>query len=248
MLSCQRHKQSVVLQPVRLLPAKGLQPFVPGSQQPGAGAAEHRVAGAVHQSIVHRGRIISPIQRLVLLRLQQPFRRQIIQVNEVGIPRIGGKRLVGGITKPRGPNRKDLPAALAPVGQKFDKLPRFLSHGPDAVSGGQGGDGHQNSSFSQLNLTSPYPLASLSRLFMPLSYPLPPKYARQVRAHPSDGSFFSIRPSRFPLSAPVRRAIMEAAGNAPRPPLAPAAAPRKEGFVCLTMLSPLAGSLAAAAG
>ena len=138
----QGHEQGVVLQPVRLLGAEGgkLGPVL--GQKAVAGPVEHRVAGLIHQPVVHILGVLPPVEGLKLRRLQQALLRQGVQVDEVGVAGEGGEGLIGGVAVAGGARREQLPAALAAGGQKVRKFPGLLSQRPDAVGGGQGEDGH----------------------------------------------------------------------------------------------------------
>ena len=74
--------------------------------------------------------------------------RQVVQVDEVGIPGKGRKGLVGGVAKAGGTDREDLPIGLPRRGEELHKMPGVRPHGSDPVGGGQTGQVHQNAAGS----------------------------------------------------------------------------------------------------
>ena len=109
----QRHKQSVILQPEGVVLTKNSKLRRRRGQQPGTGLAQHRVAPLVQKAVVHRQRLRAPIQRHILLRPQQAVRGQIVQIDQIGVSRKGGKALVGGIAKAGGTDGQQLPVGLS---------------------------------------------------------------------------------------------------------------------------------------
>ena len=138
----QRHKQGIVGQPETILPDK-ITVFGRGcGQQPFTGKVQHGVALLIQNAIVDALRRTLPVDALVLLGSQQSLRGQLVQIDKIGIARIGGKRLVGAVTIAGRADGQNLPVRLPGFVQKIYKLPRLLPHGADTVGGRQCGNGH----------------------------------------------------------------------------------------------------------
>ncbi len=144
----QGHKQGVILQPVPLFPAEVLKVRGTVGQKPAARFAQDGVAGGIHQAVVNPFRTASPVDALIFLPFQQPFPFQLVQVDKVGVPGKGGEGLIGGIPVTGGADRQNLPARLARLRQKVREAPRLFPQRSDAIGGGKGKNGHQNSGFS----------------------------------------------------------------------------------------------------
>ncbi len=74
----QRHKQRVILQPIRLLCAKSIKIGRPVCKQAAARNAQHGKALRIQPPVIHRTGIIAPIERPKLGRPQQAVRRKLV--------------------------------------------------------------------------------------------------------------------------------------------------------------------------
>ena len=79
-----------------------------------------------------------------LALFQQSVLYQHIQVDEIGIPGVGGKALIGGVAIAGGAQGQHLPAVLPGGVEKIGKVIGGLAQSPDAVRRRQGKYRHQN--------------------------------------------------------------------------------------------------------
>ncbi len=148
-LSLDGHEQGIIIQPEGVLPAKAVVILVGLCQKPVTGQAQDGIAADIKKTVVDVVRPFSPINGLIFPRLQQTLLRQIIKVDEIGVARIGGKGLIGGVPIACGANGQNLPAGLAALGKKLYKIAGCLSHCADAIGRGKGEDGQKDSGVSQ---------------------------------------------------------------------------------------------------
>ena len=138
------HVQGIVRQPAAVLRLKGghlrLIPL-PASV---LGLLQHGEAALINPSVVHVPGIGSPVLALHLIPGQQPVLDQQLQVDEIGIPGVGGKALIGGVAIAGGAQRQHLPAVLPGGVEKIGKVIGGLAQSPDAVGRRQGKYRHQN--------------------------------------------------------------------------------------------------------
>ena len=138
------HVQGVIRQPAAVLRLKGghlcLVPF----PAPVLGLLQHGEAAFVDLSVVHIPGFGAPVLLLHLALFQQPVLYQHIQVDEIGIPGVGGKALIGGVAIAGGAQGQHLPAVLPGGVEKIGKVIGGLAQSPDAVRRRQGKYRHQN--------------------------------------------------------------------------------------------------------
>ena len=139
-LGLQGGEEGVILQPEGVLPAEGGIVRRRSGKKPLRGLVEHSPALAVEQGVVHPAGILAPGEGLVVLRRQETVLLQEIQVDEVGVPGVGGEGLVGRVTEAGLSQGQDLPVGLACRLQEADEVPGGLSQGADAPGGRQGED------------------------------------------------------------------------------------------------------------
>ena len=158
----QRHEEGVVRQPG---PVAGEEvPVVRRGrlQQPLDRPAQHAVPLAVEEAEVHLPGVVPPGQGGVLLPLQQAVRRQIVQIDEVGIAREGGKALIGRVAEAGRPDGQDLPPGLSRRGEKVREISGRLPHGPHAIGGGEAGQVHQYAAGPHRSSILPFMCRTLS--------------------------------------------------------------------------------------
>ena len=139
-LGFQGGEEGVILQPEGVFPAEGGIVRRRGGEQPLRGLAQDSPALAVEEGVVHPAGILAPGEGLVVLRRQEAIRPQEVQVDEVGVPGIGGEGLVGRVAEAGLAQGQDLPVGLARRLQEADEVPGGLSQGADAPGGRQGED------------------------------------------------------------------------------------------------------------
>ena len=81
--------------------------------------------------VIHLIRSVPKVRGLHLFGSQQVLLYKLGQVDEIGIARKGGKRLVGAVSIACGPDGEHLPVPLAGRRQKLDKPPGFFSQRSD---------------------------------------------------------------------------------------------------------------------
>ena len=89
-LGFQGGEEGVILQPEGVFPAEGGIVRRRGGEQPLRGLAQDSPALAVEEGVVHPAGILAPGEGLVVLRRQEAIRPQKVQVDEVGVPSVGG--------------------------------------------------------------------------------------------------------------------------------------------------------------
>ena len=168
------HVQGVVRQPAAVLRLKGGHLCLVPDPAPVLGLLQHGEAALVDLSVVHVPGFGAPVLALHLIPGQQPVLYQHIQVDEIGIPSVGGKALIGGVAIAGGAQGQHLPAALPGGVEKIGKVIGGLAQSPDAVGRRQGKYRHQNAAatihmsvnslirkmlcfFSPLRLRRPHP-------------------------------------------------------------------------------------------
>ena len=139
-LGLQGGEEGVVLQPEGVLPAEGGIVLRRDGEQPLRGPAQDSPALAVEEGVVHPAGVLPPGEGLVVLRRQETVLLQEVQVDEVGIPGVGGEGLVGRVAEAGLSQGQDLPVGLACRLQEADEVPGGLSQGADAPGGRQGED------------------------------------------------------------------------------------------------------------
>ena len=109
----------------------------------------------IELAVVHMTGIFSPVPVTDLLLRQKPILDQQIQINEIGIARIGGKALVGGITVAGGTEGEHLPVPLTGGVEQIGKVISREAHSADTVGGGQRKQGQQNTggTFHRISLS-----------------------------------------------------------------------------------------------
>ena len=149
------HEQGVVRQPGGIFLRKGRYRFgVP------LAAAIRRLFQQVQTvfvelAVIHMAGVLSPVPVTDLLLRQKPILDQQIQINEIGIARIGGKTLVGGIAVAGGTEGEHLPVPLTGGVEQIGKVIGREAHGADTVRGGQRKQGQQNTggTFHRISLS-----------------------------------------------------------------------------------------------
>ena len=139
-LGFQGGEEGVILQPEGVFPAEGGIIRRRGGEQPLRGLAQDSPALAVEEGVVHPAGILPPGEGLVVLRRQKAVLAQEVQVDEVGVPGVGGEGLIRRVAEAGLAQGQDLPVGLARRLQEADEVPGGLSQGADAPGGRQGED------------------------------------------------------------------------------------------------------------
>ena len=134
-LGLYRHIQGVVLQP----PAVFLPEFFDGRFlfSPGKGFSEQHKPGVPQGFIIHLFRVVSPVVFQAFLFCQKPLVTEAIQIQKIGVPRKGGKALVGAVPIAGGANGQHLPVGLARLLQKIYKFISAPAQRPNPIGRGQ---------------------------------------------------------------------------------------------------------------
>ena len=111
-------------------------------------AGEHIEARLVQRTVVHAVGLGAPGAAVVLRAVKKALGGEVVEVDEVGVARVRGKRLVGRIAVARGHDGQNLPDRYACLGEEVDERARFCTHGAHAPWRGKRGDGHEDSGFS----------------------------------------------------------------------------------------------------
>ena len=130
------HVEGVVFHPTVIL-AEGLDLVVELIPAALEGQAQERGALLMDRLVIHLLGIVAPAGLVDLFGLEQLVLGQQIQVNVIGIARKGGVGGVGAVTRAGGDEGEKLPVTLARRFQEVHKRKGALSHGADAVGGGQ---------------------------------------------------------------------------------------------------------------
>ena len=147
--------------------------------------AQNVEAQVVDRGVVHALGVGAPVQIAIILFLEQSFFLKHVQVDHVGVARIGGEGLIGRVPIGGRADGQDLPIALARPLEEVRELVGRLADGADAVGGRQRRDGHQNAGRS----VHPGHLQSFVFLSPPLSernriclvYRKPPPLGKTLR-------------------------------------------------------------------
>ena len=87
----------------------------------------------IELAVIHMAGILTPVPVADLLLRQKSILDQQIQINEIGIARIRGKALVGGIAVAGGTEGEHLPVPLTGGVEQIGKVISRKAHGADAV-------------------------------------------------------------------------------------------------------------------
>ena len=138
------HEQGVVRQPTGIGRGKGGHRLAVPLPAPLECLMQQVKPLLVDAAVVHVAGVAAPLAAAALALGQQAVGDEQLGVDEIGIARVGGKALVRRIAIAGGPQRQHLPVALARCLQEVREVVGRLSQRADPVGGGQGGDGHQN--------------------------------------------------------------------------------------------------------
>ena len=139
-----RHVQGVVGQPALVLLQEGLHLFVVPAVAVFKSGAQDGKAAFVDLAVVHIAGVAAPVDALQIAPGQQVIFHQQIQVDEIGVSGEGGEALVGAVALAGGAQGQQLPVLLAGSVEKVSESVGLFSQGADAVVGGQGRDGHED--------------------------------------------------------------------------------------------------------
>ena len=138
------HVQRVVLHPGAVLLDKGVKRAQVALLGVLIRDAQHLEAQVVDAGVVHALGVVAPVQVAVILLLEKALLLEHVQVDHVGVARIGREGLIGRVAVGGGADGQDLPVALAGLLEEVRELVGRLADGADAVGRGQRGNGHQN--------------------------------------------------------------------------------------------------------
>lgn len=96
------HEEGIVIQPGGLTLAEGVELVGVHAGKPPRCAGEHIEARLVQRAVVYAVGLGAPGAAGVLRAVEKAFGGEVVEVDEVGIARIRGKRLVGRIAVARG--------------------------------------------------------------------------------------------------------------------------------------------------
>ena len=142
----QSHVQGKVRQPGGVALDKGIQG--PVVAEAAVGGFQNGEPAVVELAKIHLSFVIAPVHSQKLLLGQQMLPDQGIQIDQIGVARIGRAGLVGGISIPRGAQGQQLPGLLAGFVEEVQKRIGIFAHGAHAVGPGQRGDMHENTGFA----------------------------------------------------------------------------------------------------
>ena len=140
----QGHEQGVVLDPVLVLLHELPEVLVLLDSALQIGLPQNRIAIPVQGPVVNGVRAGPEVRPRDVGLLQPAVFNQLVQVDEIRIPRIAGKTLVGRIPVGRRPQRKNLPQALAGLRQEVHEIIGLLRKAADPVLRRQRKHRHQN--------------------------------------------------------------------------------------------------------
>ena len=140
----QRHKQSIVIKPVCVIPAECLIAFRYLRRKSFCRFSEHRIPALIDLSIIHLLRIISPVPLLIFFREQQSLLTQQIKINKIQISCVSRERLIRGISVTGGADGQHLPVTLTGSFQKVHKLSGFHAHRTNSIFRRQRRNMHQD--------------------------------------------------------------------------------------------------------
>ena len=139
-----RHEQGIVWEPALICLHEGGHGLAAALPVTLEGLAQQVEALFVDAAVVHMTGIAAPLAPAALGLGQQTVGDEQLGVNVVGVTGVGGEALVGGIPVAGRAKRQHLPVALARRVEEIRKIVCRLPQRADPVGGGQGGDGHQN--------------------------------------------------------------------------------------------------------
>ena len=142
------HKERVFREPRGLLLHIFIKIRGHGLQKARERAAQHGQAGLIEEGIVDVRGVLTPALPVQLLLRQPTGGDELIRVDEVGIARKRGKRLIGRIAIARRTDREDLPIGLPGFFEKVDKVISGLAEVAHAVWRGERGNVQQNAAAS----------------------------------------------------------------------------------------------------
>ena len=140
----QGHEEGVVLDPVLVLLHELPEVLVLLDSALQIGLPQNRIAIPVQGPVVNGVRAGPEVRPRDVGLLQPAVFNQLVQVDEIRIPRIAGKTLVGRIPVGRRPQRKNLPQALAGLRQEVHEIIGLLRKAADPVLRRQRKHRHQN--------------------------------------------------------------------------------------------------------
>ena len=131
-LFLQRHKQRIILQPIGIGCDKLVVRFI--GFKPLKSTIEQLAAVIIQASVIYPGFFLTPADFLLL---QETFRNEGIQIDQVGVARKGGKGLIRRISVTGRTQGQDLPIGLSCTAKKIHKIICAFSHAADAIGPGQ---------------------------------------------------------------------------------------------------------------
>ncbi len=141
----QSHKKCIILQPISVFPAESFKIRRRSAAEPLCGPAQNRIPLPIENPIVYIIRAALPINIRVLFPSKISLSFQLLQIQEIGVSRIGRKGLIRGISIAGRTDGEKLLKRLSCFLQKINKFIGGLSHAADSVRGRQGRQVHQNS-------------------------------------------------------------------------------------------------------
>ena len=129
----ERHEQSVVRKPVRILRGKALHLTAVALETAFGGFLQKRKAVFVELPVIDTAGIRAPVTAFDLPAREKPVVDQRVEIDEIRVACKGGKALVGGVAAACGTKREQLPVALTGRVQKIGKIIRGPAHRADAV-------------------------------------------------------------------------------------------------------------------
>ena len=139
-----RHEQGIVREPALIClheGGHGLTIPLPAALK---GLAQQVEALFIDAAVVHMAGVTAPLAPAALGLGQQTVGDEQLGVNVVGVTGVGGEALIGRISVAGRAKRQHLPVALTRRVEEIRKIVCRLPQRANPVGGGQGGDGHQN--------------------------------------------------------------------------------------------------------
>lgn len=140
----QGHEEGVVVEPGGLPCAEGVELAGHEALEPPDRVAQHAKAQAMKGAVVNAAGVIAPCELRVLVAAQEPLGGEVVEVDEVGVARVGREGLVGGVPVARGDDGQDLPDRHARTGEEVHERAGLRAHRPHAPGGGQRRHGHEH--------------------------------------------------------------------------------------------------------
>ncbi len=128
-----RHEEGIVLQPVRVLLHEAEEVRVLGDVAALIGQVQQREALLVDLAVVYPRGVAAEITGIAFLLRQQPFLNQSLQVDEIRVPRKGGKGLIRRVPIAGGGQGQNLPVALPRLLQPVNEIICLPGKPADAV-------------------------------------------------------------------------------------------------------------------